>query len=287
MTSSSPITYRKTNLFGGAITVELPSFMINAETVRPISDTQEVFISTNDSSQASIIVDLQEYVDAAAEYQYVILHDEILGGPAHFAQNENAAGGGPGLVENGRGTDPNHLAEPPTPPVDVWDAAKPYIALQSGTYTMTKQLDDTVIPLLPKLPHGVSEDACEDIIAFKAHILDIADAGETLVFDRSSTAISMLSFPGIEAAEGHEQEHGVVAYGSRVRVQTNAPVDSSRPQGYDLYLYLVRLEGVMCDILIYIIVQQGDKIEQSHVMEMLERIRSSLKIVDWGLFSDS
>lgn len=50
-----------TPLFGGAITAELPSHLLDASKIRPVPDTQEVYIS-QETPALSIIVDLLECV---------------------------------------------------------------------------------------------------------------------------------------------------------------------------------------------------------------------------------
>lgn len=53
-----------TALFGGAITAELPCHLLDASKIRPVPDTQEVYIS-QESPSLSIIVDLLECVSEA------------------------------------------------------------------------------------------------------------------------------------------------------------------------------------------------------------------------------
>lgn len=58
-------TDQPTLLYGGAISVQLPAGLLDASNIRPVPDTQEVFVSaTPDSLVTSVIVDLLECVDA-------------------------------------------------------------------------------------------------------------------------------------------------------------------------------------------------------------------------------
>jgi hypothetical protein len=65
--TSPPTTasFRPTALFGGAITANLPSSTIDASTLRPVPDSQEVWVQADPSgNELSIIFDILEYVDS-------------------------------------------------------------------------------------------------------------------------------------------------------------------------------------------------------------------------------
>jgi len=136
-----------------------------------------------------------------------------------------------------------------------------------------------VLPMLPKLSVGIKEEDCEDILAFNAHILDIADAGETIIFSRDKTSFQKVTFPHLTA-----QDPKAAIYKTRVLVNTHAQEGSSRPEGYTLNMFLIRIPQLTVDILVYVIVQQMDSTEP-YLEDMLAMIRSSFKVVDWGLFT--
>jgi hypothetical protein len=64
MTTNDNNTFHQIPLFGGAITVDLPAYYLDASTIRPVPDNQEVFVrADNSAGQTSIIFDLLEYVE--------------------------------------------------------------------------------------------------------------------------------------------------------------------------------------------------------------------------------
>lgn len=64
MTTNDNNTFHQIPLFGGAITVDLPAYYLDASTIRPVPDNQEVFVQADNSAgQTSIIFDLLEYVE--------------------------------------------------------------------------------------------------------------------------------------------------------------------------------------------------------------------------------
>lgn len=71
-------------LYGGAITVELPSDAIDVSTFRQIPDTQEVFLIEKPTRlDQSLIFDLLERVDSLSLPEVVAVHlDDILDEPA-------------------------------------------------------------------------------------------------------------------------------------------------------------------------------------------------------------
>ncbi|KAI5123277.1 hypothetical protein M0805_009299 [Coniferiporia weirii] len=62
-------------LFGGAITIELPSTFIDASTLRQVPDTQEVFISPSD---VSFVIEILERVDPDDPKEAVKFHFDSL-----------------------------------------------------------------------------------------------------------------------------------------------------------------------------------------------------------------
>jgi len=73
---ASTTQYHTTSLFGGAITVDLPTNLMDASTVRPVPDTQEVFVQATNTSRGSIsiIFDILEYVSAASDIDALNIH---------------------------------------------------------------------------------------------------------------------------------------------------------------------------------------------------------------------
>ncbi|KAG7911472.1 hypothetical protein KL906_000793 [Ogataea polymorpha] len=71
------MNFEETQLYGGAITTQIPAGLIDASILRQIPDTQEVFVAGPDTQlgpEDAIIFDLLESVDvadnAAAEYHF-------------------------------------------------------------------------------------------------------------------------------------------------------------------------------------------------------------------------
>lgn len=60
MSANGSSSSRKYDLFGGAITVDLPPGLIDASDLRQVPDTQEVFLSPH--SDVSYIFDITESV---------------------------------------------------------------------------------------------------------------------------------------------------------------------------------------------------------------------------------
>lgn len=68
--------FQSTDLYGGAIKVQLPSGFVDASQFREVPDTQEVYV--NDSYDDSIVFDLMERIDAASDTDALKEHlDEI------------------------------------------------------------------------------------------------------------------------------------------------------------------------------------------------------------------
>ncbi|TID13286.1 hypothetical protein CANINC_004972 [Pichia inconspicua] len=77
---NSYTTGEKTHLYGGAVSVQLPAGLLDASHVRPVPDTQEVFVAaTTASSVLSIIVDLLECVPGTTLDEIVDAHAKELG----------------------------------------------------------------------------------------------------------------------------------------------------------------------------------------------------------------
>lgn len=74
------------NLYGGAITANLPNGAIDVSDFRQIPDTQEVFLlEKSNGLDQSIIIDLLERVDASTLPEVLAVHlEDILDGPAQF-----------------------------------------------------------------------------------------------------------------------------------------------------------------------------------------------------------
>ncbi|KLO07989.1 Mog1p/PsbP-like protein [Schizopora paradoxa] len=69
----------KRKLFGGAITIDLPSNLVDVSAIREVPDTQEVFISP--SSEASYVIEILQRVDPsdpkdAARFHFDALADD-------------------------------------------------------------------------------------------------------------------------------------------------------------------------------------------------------------------
>lgn len=70
----------KTQLYGGAVTMQLPAGLLDASHVRPVPDTQEVFVAaTAPSTVSSIIVDLLESVSGTTLDSIIDEHAKELG----------------------------------------------------------------------------------------------------------------------------------------------------------------------------------------------------------------
>jgi len=71
----STTQFQTTSLFGGAITVDLPTNLTDASTIRPVPDTQEVFVQSDSApGSISIIFDILEYVSAASDIDALNVH---------------------------------------------------------------------------------------------------------------------------------------------------------------------------------------------------------------------
>jgi Ran-interacting Mog1 protein len=63
-TNGHDTSFHQVPLYGGAITVDLPANYLDASSIRPVPDNQEVFVqSDNTTGQKSIIFDILEYVE--------------------------------------------------------------------------------------------------------------------------------------------------------------------------------------------------------------------------------
>ncbi|EPQ58446.1 Mog1p/PsbP-like protein [Gloeophyllum trabeum ATCC 11539] len=85
-------------LFGGAITVTLPSSVIDASDLREVPDTQEVFLYPD--SSVSIIVDVLQRVEAENFADAARLHFASL---AHDNDAESSTVHDVGIIPNDRG----------------------------------------------------------------------------------------------------------------------------------------------------------------------------------------
>ena len=66
-------------LYGGAITATLPAALADASTLRPVPDTQEVWVSTTKDSNLSVIIDLLECVPGSTLHEVLTAHmDEVM-----------------------------------------------------------------------------------------------------------------------------------------------------------------------------------------------------------------
>lgn len=65
-----------TSLFGGAVTAKLPPDLLDASNVREVPDHQEVFTSTAQSYDFSLIIELLEPVDKPTLSEALVYHIE-------------------------------------------------------------------------------------------------------------------------------------------------------------------------------------------------------------------
>jgi hypothetical protein len=71
--------YKTVPLYGGAITATLPAALADASTLRPVPDTQEVWVSTIEDSNLSVIIDLLECVPGSTLHEVLTAHmDEVM-----------------------------------------------------------------------------------------------------------------------------------------------------------------------------------------------------------------
>ncbi|MCJ1224131.1 hypothetical protein MMC12_000775 [Toensbergia leucococca] len=70
------VEYTRVDLYGGALSVELPVGFIDASNFRPVPDHQEVFVSNNNST--SIIIDILESVDIRTEREALDFHFDAI-----------------------------------------------------------------------------------------------------------------------------------------------------------------------------------------------------------------
>ncbi|RAR07316.1 Mog1p/PsbP-like protein [Stemphylium lycopersici] len=66
------MAYKNTSLYGGAITVDLPSNFADASLIRQIPDHQEVYLDNN--GYTSIVVEILEYVDKSSDDEALQFH---------------------------------------------------------------------------------------------------------------------------------------------------------------------------------------------------------------------
>ncbi|KAF2641537.1 Mog1p/PsbP-like protein [Massarina eburnea CBS 473.64] len=108
------MAFKQTALFGGAITVDLPTVFGDTSQIRQVPDHQEVFLDINGYSGA--IIEILEYVDKPTD-------EEAL--QYHFADLVDGTGDATNLLGQGRATMvkvPNHpvlslhfIQTPPAP----------------------------------------------------------------------------------------------------------------------------------------------------------------------------
>ncbi|PVI07724.1 Mog1p/PsbP-like protein [Periconia macrospinosa] len=120
------MSFKPTPLFGGAITVDLPSTYGDTSQIRQVPDHQEVYLDTNGYS--GVIFEILEYVDKPDEeaLQY------------HFADLVDGTGDATNLLNQGKGvmenTHPVHTltfiqTPPPPTPSSAHRKAPDYIAI--------------------------------------------------------------------------------------------------------------------------------------------------------------
>lgn len=148
--------FTKTDLFGGAIVAEIPKIFNDASIFRPVPSNQEVFISSSDATDISIIIDILQHVplpdiDACKEHFEDVIggQERSLGKIFQIEPTNEFTMIGPSIptyIIHGTVSSPYHVAPPRTDP-SYLDAQKalPYTIILMVVFRLEALDTDFVV----------------------------------------------------------------------------------------------------------------------------------------------
>ncbi|KAF8436438.1 hypothetical protein BGX38DRAFT_1214361 [Terfezia claveryi] len=144
------------DLFGGAIVAEIPEVFVDASRFRPVPSTQEVFVSSSDATDISIVIDILQHVplpdiDACKEHFEDVIdgREGSLGKLFQIEPTNEFTKIGPSTptyIIHGTVSSPYHVAPPPTD-LSYLDAQKslPYVLLLMVVFRLEAHNTDLVV----------------------------------------------------------------------------------------------------------------------------------------------
>ncbi|KAF2814253.1 Mog1p/PsbP-like protein [Mytilinidion resinicola] len=151
------MSFQHTNLFGGAITVDLPTGFGDVSDIRQVPDTQEVYLDANGFT--SIIFDILEWVEDAASDEAAL--------KVHFQDIVDGSGDATNFHEVKQATlakmpsTPAHtllaIQTPATPPTPPRNPQPDFTAILLTLVRLAEQKTDITIAI--NVPHVAEEYA--------------------------------------------------------------------------------------------------------------------------------
>ncbi|EAT80644.1 hypothetical protein HBI56_203880 [Parastagonospora nodorum] len=185
------MAFTNTPLFGGAITVDLPSNFADTSTIREVPDHQEVYLDAGGYS--NIVIEILEYVDKpsdeeALQYHFSDLVDDT-GDSTNILQQEKVTFGKDGVKEkNAMGLT---FIQTPAPPTDPRRKTPEFVYIHLLLLRLKEQ--DTDIMATINIPHykdeyekaepGEETNLMKDSKAIREKVLGTFEVKEWGLFD--------------------------------------------------------------------------------------------------------